>query len=132
MRYIIAAKPSYVRNPLALRFAACTIEFIPSHIASVAGLRDAAAAGEVRETAGGLPEVGVSVAPGWAEAYGSPAVEFSVSVRVSLMLEDDATQAAFDEVCAAARTSRRRRRTWPGSRTFSSAPAPRSAQRRTS
>ncbi len=69
--------------------------------ASVAGLREAAAAGELKETAGGLPEVGVSVAPGRAGGYGSPVLEFSVSVRVSLMLEDDATQTAFDEVCAA-------------------------------
>lgn len=67
--------------------------------ASVAGLREAAAVGEVKETAGGLPEVGVSVAPGRAEAYGSPVVEFAVSARVSLMLEDDASQALFDAAC---------------------------------
>lgn len=67
--------------------------------ASVVGLREASAAGTVKETVGGLPEVGVSVSPGRAEAYGSPVAEFSVSVRVSLMLEDDATQALFDAAC---------------------------------
>ena len=67
--------------------------------ASVTGFLESVAAGTVKNVAAGKPEVRVTVAPGQAGGWGLPEMEFAVSVNVRLDLEDDATQALFDEVC---------------------------------
>ena len=68
--------------------------------AEVVGFRESAAEGTVKAVYGGRPEVRVTVSPGQAESYSSPLMEYAAKVSVNLDLEDDATQAAFDDVSA--------------------------------
>ena len=67
--------------------------------ATVTGFLESVGAGEVKNVVQGRPEVAVTVSPGEAPAWAVPEMEFPVTVVVRLDLEDDPSQAAFDQIC---------------------------------
>lgn len=70
--------------------------------ARVTGFRQSVAEGFVKTSDGdGRPEVIVSVSSATSQSYGSPILEYGVTVQVRLEWSDDPTLAKFDETAAA-------------------------------